>query len=35
MKMKREELMERLLNIQYERNDFDLTNGRFRVKGTL
>ncbi len=33
MKMKREELMERLLNIQYERNDFDLTNGRFRVKG--
>jgi excinuclease ABC subunit B len=29
----REELIDRLVNIRYERNDYDFTNGKFRVKG--
>ncbi len=29
----RKEILEKLINMQYERNDFDLTSGRFRVKG--
>ena len=29
----RKEILEGFVNMQYERNDFDLTSGRFRVKG--
>ena len=29
----REEILHKLINMQYERNDFDLSPGRFRVKG--
>ncbi len=29
----RKEILERFVNMQYERNDFDLASGRFRVKG--
>ena len=32
-KMKRKEILTKLINIQYERNDMDLSSGRFRVKG--
>jgi len=29
----REEIINRLVNIRYERNDYNFTNGKFRVKG--
>ena len=29
----RKEILERFVNMQYDRNDFDLASGRFRVKG--
>ncbi len=29
----REEIISRLVNIRYERNDYDFVNGKFRVKG--
>jgi excinuclease ABC subunit B len=29
----REEIIDRLINIRYERNDYEFTNGKFRVKG--
>ncbi|MCL2475386.1 MAG: excinuclease ABC subunit UvrB [Chloroflexi bacterium] len=29
----RQELLQKLIGMQYERNDFDLTRGKFRVKG--
>ncbi len=29
----REEIINRLINIRYERNDYDFVNGKFRVKG--
>lgn len=29
----REEIIDRLVNIRYERNDYDFSNGKFRVKG--
>ncbi|MCG9479936.1 MAG: excinuclease ABC subunit UvrB [Actinomycetia bacterium] len=29
----RDELIRRLVNIRYERNDYDFTNGKFRIKG--
>nr|MBC8386877.1 excinuclease ABC subunit UvrB [Actinomycetota bacterium] len=29
----REEIIDRLINIRYERNDYDFVNGKFRVKG--
>ena len=29
----RKEILEHLIDMQYERNDFDLAPGRFRVKG--
>ena len=29
----RNDIIEKLINIQYERNDFELSPGRFRVKG--
>ena len=32
-KIERKEILTKLVNIQYERNDMDLSNGRFRVKG--
>ncbi|MBT4824384.1 excinuclease ABC subunit UvrB [Candidatus Woesearchaeota archaeon] len=32
-KIKRNELIEKLVDIQYERNDIELTAGRFKVKG--
>ncbi len=31
----REEILRRLVDIQYERNDIDLTRGRFRVRGDV
>ncbi|MGD9886406.1 MAG: excinuclease ABC subunit UvrB [Bacilli bacterium] len=31
--IRREELMERLINMQYERNDYDFKRGSFRIKG--
>ena len=31
--IQRNEIIEQLVNMQYERNDFDLKSGRFRVKG--
>jgi len=31
--IKREDILEKLVNIQYERNEFELVPGRFRVKG--
>ncbi|MEK6958544.1 MAG: excinuclease ABC subunit UvrB [archaeon] len=33
MKLSRQDLMHRLLDAQYERNDLELMSGRFRVKG--
>ena len=35
MEMSREELIKRLVNIQYERNDIDFSRGRFRVRGDV
>lgn len=32
-KLNREKLLRRLIDMQYERNDFDCTRGRFRVRG--
>jgi excinuclease ABC subunit B len=32
-RVKRNDLLRKLINIQYERNDFELAPGRFRVKG--
>ena len=32
-KIKRSEIIEKLIDIQYERNDTELVPGRFRVKG--
>jgi excinuclease ABC subunit B len=32
-KIKRNEILKKLINIQYERNQIDLTPGKFRVKG--
>jgi excinuclease ABC subunit B len=32
-KIRRNDLLRRLIDIQYERNDFELASGRFRVKG--
>ena len=32
-KIERKEILTRLINIQYERNDMDLSSGKFRVKG--
>jgi excinuclease ABC subunit B len=29
----RDEIIDRLINIRYERNDYDFVNGKFRVKG--
>ena len=34
-KISRNEIMSRLLDIQFERNDIDLSPGRFRVKGDI
>lgn len=34
-KISREEIIEHLVSMQYERNDFDLQQGRFRVKGDV
>ena len=31
----RKDILKRLVEIQYERNDFDLTRGKFRVRGNL
>ncbi|GAV21530.1 excinuclease ABC subunit UvrB [Carboxydothermus pertinax] len=31
----REEILRKLVNIQYERNEYDLTRGKFRVKGDV
>ncbi len=33
LKIKREDILEKLVNIQYERNEFELVPGKFRVKG--
>lgn len=35
MKMKREDLVKALINLQYERNDIDFTRGHFRVRGDV
>ncbi len=35
MKKSREEVMKRLVEIQYERNDIDFSRGKFRVKGDI
>ncbi len=35
MELERDELLRRLVDIQYERNDFDLVRGAFRVKGDV
>jgi len=35
MKFHRQELMSKLLDAQYERNDLELMSGRFRVKGSI
>lgn len=35
MKMDREELMHRLVNLQYERNDLNFTRNKFRVRGDI
>ena len=35
MEMSRDELIKRLVNIQYERNDIDFSRGRFRVRGDV
>lgn len=34
-KLTRTDIMRRLVEIQYERNDFDLTRGKFRVRGSI
>ncbi len=33
MRLKRKHLLEKLVDMQYERNDFDLSSGKFRVRG--
>ena len=35
MEMSRDDLIKRLVNIQYERNDIDFSRGRFRVRGDV
>ena len=35
MSMSRDELLKKLVNIQYERNDIDFSRGRFRVRGDV
>jgi len=35
MSKDRDEVIKELINIQYERNDFDIQRGRFRVKGDV
>ena len=35
MNMSREELLERLIDIQYERNDISFTRGKFRARGDV
>lgn len=35
MKKSREEIMKRLVELQYERNDIEFTRGKFRVKGDI
>ena len=35
MKMKRDDLVKSLINLQYERNDIDFTRGHFRVRGDV
>ena len=35
MEMSREDLIKRLVSIQYERNDIDFSRGRFRVRGDV
>jgi excinuclease ABC subunit B len=35
MKIDRDEVLTRLVSIQYQRNDFELTRGRFRVHGDV
>lgn len=35
MTIKREDLLMRLVNMQYERNDFDFTRGTFRIRGDV
>ncbi len=35
MERKREEILRRLVNIQYERNDVNFTRGRFRARGDV
>ena len=35
MKRSREEIMKRLVELQYERNDIDFSRGKFRVKGDI
>ena len=35
MQKTREEILEKLVEMQYERNDIDFTRGRFRVKGDI
>lgn len=35
MKKSRDEVLKRLVDIQYERNDIDFTRGKFRVKGDI
>ncbi|MCM8825271.1 MAG: DEAD/DEAH box helicase family protein, partial [Candidatus Omnitrophica bacterium] len=34
-KLTRTDILRRLVEIQYERNDFDLTRGKFRVRGNI
>lgn len=35
MKMKRDDLVKALINLQYERNDIDFSRGHFRVRGDM
>lgn len=35
MKISRDEILKKLVDIQYERNDIDFTRGKFRVKGDI
>jgi excinuclease ABC subunit B len=35
MKMSREDVLKRLIEMQYERNDIDFSRGKFRVKGDI
>ena len=34
-KISRKDILRRLVEIQYERNDFDMTRGKFRVRGNI